>query len=81
MATDLYQLRKNIDNEYKLLHKSNSEDINVLKKTYWTYIRNIILTNQIIENHKIVNYVDIRKSYKNIVDNVNIKNIDDLQLF
>lgn len=62
MTTDPLKLRKNIDKSYLNLSIQSSPI------EFWNVLTDIIFANQIIENHKIVNFKEIAPYYSIIVN-------------
>ena len=68
MSLDLLKLRKSTDyicNNY-ILASSNEDDIKMSKLFYWKAIKNLKFANQIIENHKILNYKSAASDWDSI---------------
>ena len=74
MSTDPLQLRKDID-EYLELYRLVASDyfqkkeFKNWKKQLWDIIKYTKLTNQVIENHKIVDFKGANFEYKQLVEN------------
>lgn len=73
LQTNPLQLRKEFDETYK--YTFASAQANILKdkpitgqKGLWTIIKYLKFANQIIENHKIVNFKDVAEDYRQIVN-------------
>ena len=73
MTTDFYKLRELFDSSYKfyidrynflILHNRDKE----ARETLWTIIKNIKLINQILINHKIVNFKEASSEYDVIIN-------------
>ena len=74
MSTNPLQLRKDCDNMIELSFFVASEyylkeDFKNEKKSLWEVIKNIKFANQIIENHKIVNFKESNYEYNVLVNN------------
>ena len=66
MITNLLQLRKEIDAQFATLLENKVEK-DVLDY-YWSRIKNVIFANQIIENHKIINFHVPKKYYEKLIN-------------
>lgn len=68
LETDLLKLRKNFDNSLdpyiiKVVSDLNLGKFEEAKLTLFSLLKSLIFTNQIIENHKIVNYSSVKDAY------------------
>lgn len=73
LQTDSLKLRKIYESEFSDTYHSAINEIllgNTLsgQKTLWFIVKYVIFANQIIENHKIVNFKEAYEPYKTIVD-------------
>lgn len=73
LETDLLKLRKNFDamlDPYMLYANSKMavNDFDSAKFKLFEILKTIIFTNQIIENHKIVNYKAVKDSYYKLIN-------------
>ena len=74
MTTNPLQLRKDADDYLELYymvatnHFQNKE-FDKWKKQLWDIIKYIKLTNQIIENHKIIDFKEANSDYRQLVEN------------
>ena len=73
LETKPLQLRKDFDHCYKALIPEAEEMFNsgntiTAQKTLWTIVRDVMFINQIIENHKILNFKEPQIAYKEIVN-------------
>ena len=73
LQTNPLQLRKEFDEMYK--YDYASAQVHILKdapitgqKELWKLVKYLKFANQIIENHKIVNFKDVAEDYKQIVN-------------
>ena len=74
MSTNPLQLRKDIDEYidlyYAVAHNHFlKNEVKDWKKQLWDTIKYTKLANQIIENHKIVNFKEANLEYKQLVEN------------
>jgi hypothetical protein len=74
MSTNPLQLRKDIDEYLELYYMVASnhfqnKEFKDWKKQLWEVIKYAKLANQIIENHKIVNFKEANYEYKQLVEN------------
>lgn len=65
-------LRKNLESEAQIFFKRN--DFKNAKKCYWYIIKSVMFTNQILENHKIVNFKEAEPYFNTLIEVEN--NID-----
>lgn len=61
MSFDVLKIRKNIDNDYKffndlMFRDFDVSDINEIKAIYMKLYKYLVFANQIVDNHKIINY-------------------------
>lgn len=73
LQTNPLQLRKNFDQSRKTIiptAKLAFEEGNILtgQKLLWNIIKDVMFINQIIENHKILNFKEPQKVYREIVN-------------
>lgn len=74
MTTNPLQLRKDIDDYLELyymvaVNHFQNEEFDEWKKQLWDVIKYTKLTNQIIENHKIINFTEANPEHKQLVEN------------
>lgn len=74
MTTNPLQLRKDIDDYLELyymvaVNHFQNEEFDEWKKQLWDIIKYTKLTNQIIENHKIINFTEANPEHKQLVEN------------
>ena len=74
MSTNPLQLRKDVDEYLELYYMVASnhfqnKEFKDWKKQLWNVIKYTKLSNQIIENHKIVNFKEANYEYKQLVEN------------
>ena len=58
-------LRKNLESEAQIFFKRN--DFKNAKKCYWYIIKSAMFTNQILENHKIVNFKEAEPYFNTLI--------------
>ena len=73
LTTNPLQLRKNFDQYYKDVipaaeNMFKSGNTITGQKILWNIIRDVMFINQIIENHKILNFKEPQSAYRNIVN-------------
>lgn len=73
METNPLQLRKNYEASWTTLMIKGIDDIyagNIItgQQKFWKIVKNVMFANQIIENHKIVNFKEPAEAYRYIVN-------------
>lgn len=74
MSTNPIQLRKDFDNWMELEYMVSGgyfqkQEYRNWKKSLWSIIKHVKLVNQIIENHKIINFKEANSEYQQLVEN------------
>lgn len=77
---DVLKIRKNIDNDYKffndlILRDFDVSDINEIKAIYMKLYKYLVFANQIIDNHKIINYRSVGSGLK-MIDSIKTGDIN-----
>ncbi len=80
METNPLKLRLNFDSLKKNLESEaniflNRGDFKNAKKCYWHIIKSAMFTNQILENHKIVNFKEAEPYFNILIETENDNNI------
>ena len=86
METNPLQLRKNHEESYPTLLIKGVDNIhsgNIItgQQDFWKVVKNIMFANQIIENHKIVNYKEPAEAYRLIVNGRETNELDIMQTY
>lgn len=70
LKTNLLQLRKSVDKAFKESQSliTSTQDVNIIQKWLWNTVKAVIFANQIIDNHKIINFNDVQESRKSIIN-------------